>query len=315
MKKLFLLVLTVLCIFTVESFQSSAQNQMMMNTPDFKTAMKGNSSAFYEVIFEEGHEKETREMIYTMISKGNRAEDPNELKAKAMRIGVLEVDKETPNVFYYAGMIPPVHNLFPISGIPEIEFNDKEETGYYSGIRHDDQAAYFSMIENGDIRLLPWNRVEPDTEETVLYFFAQSPSEWLDLVYDLSQQFPDMTFRKKKLDQVYPYTQYSMMSQDYARRRKTQMLFTSGLLTVLLAVTVLNGKLKGQKRGKEYLSSAVISMGLIPAVILILSRFEHIPWNTYTTFYYNDLFHFYGLVTAGFALVGLLVVCKMRKEK
>ena len=316
MKKFFLLILMVLCVFTVEFFQDSAHSQMAMQTPDFATAARNNSFAAYEVQFTPGQQEIQRKVLTDKLADGNRQDDLYEDFRKAIRAGVLEIDQNSMNVFYFGGMKAPVHHLFPISGLPEIEFNKEEETGYYSGIRHDDQAAHFTMVGNTDIRLYPLNKAYSDDDETVLYFFAQDPSVWIDLIYDMTQQFPEMTFTKKSIDQVYPFTKYSMIAADHVRNRNTFGSLSALAATALLAVTVFKGKGCAEKKWNTFLSLSIPSMFLVPGVIVILSRLDHIVWNSYTTFYYNDLFRFCGLMMAGFALVGVITVLySYRKNK
>lgn len=128
MKKLFLLGLTLALIATIEGFQSSAQKQMMAEMPRLKWASAGYASACYEVQFTAGQQASQRERIAELIAVGQESEASEEDRLNARKLAVMEVkpDAESGLSFYYGGMKNPLHDLFPVSGTPQISFNQAQ---------------------------------------------------------------------------------------------------------------------------------------------------------------------------------------------
>ena len=201
MKKLFLLGLTLALIVTIEGFQSSAQKQMLAEMPRLKWASAGYASACYEVQFSAGQQARQRERIAELIAVGQESEASEEDRLNARKLAVMEVkpDVESGRSFYYGGMKNPLHDLFPISGTPQISFNQAQQV-YYTANRKDLSAPHMTMIQSADVRVEPfYNSVEQSGTSATLWFFAEQPSDWIALIYQLRQEFPDMTFIKQPI--------------------------------------------------------------------------------------------------------------------
>ena len=294
MKKLFLLGLTLALIATIEGFQSSAQKQMIAEMPRLKWASAGYASACYEVQFTAGQQARQRERIAELIAVGQESEASEEDRLNARKLAVMEVkpDAESGLSFYYGGMKNPLHDLFPVSGTPQISFNQAQPV-YYTADRKDISAPHMTMIQSADVRVEPW-------------FFAEQPSDWIALIYQLRQEFPDMTFIKQ------PIAVDSTVSDTLANQRSGQIFgIAAGITLAALALTLY--EVRRQKKqtpaasalnilGRSCGMTGLIAVLEIPVLIILVNRLQGAAWNYYTNFLYTDLFHLYGWIAAGFGL-------------
>ncbi|WP_302557385.1 hypothetical protein [Holdemania filiformis] len=308
MKKLFLLGLTLALIATIEGFQSSAQKQMMAEMPRLKWASAGYASACYEVQFTAGQQARQRERIAELIAVGQESEASEEDRLNARKLAVMEVkpDAESGLSFYYGGMKNPLHDLFPVSGTPQISFNQAQPV-YYTADRKDLSAPHMTMIQSADVRVEPfYNSVEQSGTSAILWFFAEQPSDWIALIYQLRQEFPDMTFIKQ------PITVDSTVSDTLANQRSGQIIgIAAGITLAALALTLY--EVRRQKKqtpaasalnilGRSCGMTGLIAVLEIPVLIILVNRLQGVAWNYYTNFLYTDLFHLYGWIAAGFGL-------------
>ena len=91
-----------------------------------------------------------------------------------------------------------------------------------------------TMIQSADVRVEPfYNSVEQTGTSATLWFFAEQPSDWIALIYQLRQEFPDMTFIKQ------PIAVDSTVSDTLANQRSGQIFgIAAGITLAALALTL-----------------------------------------------------------------------------
>ena len=162
-----------------------------------------------------------------------------------------------------------------------------------------------TMIQSADVRVEPfYNSVEQTGTTATLWFFAEQPSDWIALIYQLRQEFPDMTFIKQ------PIAVDSTVSDTLANQRSGQLFgIAAGITLAALALTL--HEVRRQKKqtpaasalnilGRSCGMTGLIAVLEIPVLIILINRLQGVAWNYYTNFLYTDLFHLYGWIAAGF---------------
>lgn len=312
MKKLFLLGLTLVLIATIEIFQSSAQKQMMDQMPRMQWAVSGYAAACYEVKFTEGQQAQQRQRMAELLAVGQENDDSEEDRLNARKLAVMEVKSSADgnSAYYYGGMKNPLHDLFPISGTPEISFNQAQAM-YYTANRKDSAMPQMTMIQSARVQVEPfYNSADQPGTKTTLWFFAEQPSDWIELIYQLRQEFPEMTWIKQPI-------QIETGISDSLSRQRSLMIggIAAGVTLATLALTWYEvSRKKKQQPQLSALDNLGQSCGLtgliafleIPVLIVVVNRLQGVAWNYYTNFFYTDLFHLYGWISAGLVLCALI---------
>lgn len=311
MKKVFLLFLTVGLIVVIEVFQASGQQQMLAMTPMIEQAQQNYSSAMFAVEYPADQQQQVRQWIAQQTRQLQQsASEAGD--AQQQPVAVLEqiADGQGQSVYYFGGLTQVLPELFPISGTLSVDFNDPEESGYYTADRTN-PSAQMSYLQSAAIQVRPyWQSADQNCTQTTLWLFSKEESDWLDFKIRLCQQFDDLQL-----------TLLQYQSADVSAPMRWRTLWTAGMsvaIGVLALITViwqirrdrsLNASLDRESLtvllGRAVGVEALVSVLLIPALILLTMMLQGVRWNAYTNFIYTELFHLYGWLTLAMAISGV----------
>ena len=292
---------------TIEGFQSSAQKQMMAEMPRLRWATAGYASACYEVQFTAGQQARRRGRIAELTAVGQESEDSEEDRLKARKLAVMEEKSfRTARI----GLLLRGHEKSSARFVSHFRYaQDQLQPGatgvLYRGSKRSRDAAYMTMIHSADVRVEPfYNSVEQAGSSALLWFFAEQPSDWIELIYPVASGIPG-----HDVYQTADPCRYGGFRRAQ-RGRSRQIGWIAGGINAGRAGFDAFTRCAGRNRKRRRLrpirfwkkarpDRLAIAVLEIPALIILVNRAQGVAWNYYTNFLYTDLFHLYGWITAG----------------
>lgn len=305
MKKLLILISMIIAFFTFEGiFQLSCVKQDSELTAPFKDYQY----TYFMFINYDGnsHQEENIDELYDFIQD----------HAKEYDLIIDVVDNREGGTFthYLAGDEEIIDSYFPLVKIDRrLNFNSHSESSCYSSYQEEYSTASLMVLSKMKMTIRSLNQVKANEELksfAVITIYANDQSQFNAFKLKLIAQFSGLDFEEA-----------GGRSINFNSKANSYSIQMSGLMTLLILVVFIILVFNKEKEillrkmmGQSYLRIGCVLLGkvsflsmlsilLVWAVLLVIN---HIPFNVYSLFLYEKLFHLWIILGIGF-LIGLLL--------